>query len=583
LADRKRKQTAKQKPARGATESPKANPRKERGATTPPAGEIARDPGDLYRLLVENVRDYAIFALDPEGHILTWNRGAERFKGYTADEIIGKHFSIFYPRDLVAEGFPEFELRTAANTGRFEDEGWRIRKDGSRFWANVVITALRDAEGKLVGFGKVTRDLTERREAEEALRESEERFRLLVDGVKDYAIFMLDPTGRVATWNDGAERIKQYRAKEIIGQHFSKFYLPEDLATNKPARELEIASRTGKYEEEGWRVRKDGTTFWANVLITALRNRAGELVGFGKVTRDLTERRASEQRALQDARRVAAEEAGRREAERREQEFRQLAEQLRQRTADLETRTREAEEARHRADDANLAKSQFLAAMSHELRTPLNAIGGYAELLMHGVSGPLTDKQREQLARIKRSQDHLLGIINDILNFSRIEAGQLEYDIGRVPVAEAADAVVHMVLPQARSKGLDLQLQCADDLVAVADRAKFEQILLNLLSNAVKFTDSGGSILVRCRAMEVDRVLISVRDTGIGIPADHLETIFEPFVQVGRSLTSTREGTGLGLAISRDLARAMDGDITVASTVDRGSEFRVSLPRAKPA
>jgi PAS domain S-box-containing protein len=255
-------------------------------------GGIAHETGELYRLLVESVDDYAIFALDETGHILSWNAGAQRIKGYTADEAIGKHFSIFYPPEKIAEGFPEFELREAARVGRFEDEGWRIRKDGSRFWANVVITALRDPAGHLVGFAKVTRDLTERRLAEEELRESEERFRLLVHGVRDYAIFMLDPTGHIATWNAGAERIKGYTDSEIIGKHFSIFYTPEDLESGKPARELEIATRTGVYEEEGWRVRKDGTRFWANVVITALRKPNGSLAGFAKVTRDLTERRA---------------------------------------------------------------------------------------------------------------------------------------------------------------------------------------------------------------------------------------------------------------------------------------------------
>jgi len=222
----------------------------------PPTGDIRSilDAGDLHRLLVESVQDYAIFALYPQGYILSWNAGAQRFKGYTADEVLGKHFSIFYPRELVAEGFPAFELRTAANTGRFEDEGWRIRKDGSRFWANVVITALRDREGRLTGFAKVTRDLTERREAEEAIRESEERFRLILEGVRDYAIFMLDPRGRVATWNTGAERLNGYRAKEITGVHFSKFYPPDDVAAKKPEHELEVAVETGKYDEEGWRV-----------------------------------------------------------------------------------------------------------------------------------------------------------------------------------------------------------------------------------------------------------------------------------------------------------------------------------------
>jgi PAS domain S-box-containing protein len=547
-------------------------------------GGIAYETGELHRLLVESVEDYAIFALDPQGYILSWNAGAQRFKGYTADEIIGKHFSIFYPRELVAEGFPEFELRTAANTGRFEDEGWRIRKDGTRFWANVVITSLRDKEtGRLLGFAKVTRDLTERREAEEALRESEERFRLMVEGVRDYAIFMLDPSGNVATWNEGAERINGYRPKEIIGQHFSKFYPQEDVDAGKPARELEIAARTGKYEEEGWRVRKNGEVFWASVLITALRNKSGELVGFGKVTRDLSERRASEERALADARRVAAEEAARREAEIREEELRALAESLSKQTHALEARTREAEEARQRADEANRAKSQFLAAMSHELRTPLNAIAGYADLLALGLAGPVTPQQREQLDRIKRSQEHLLGIINDLLNFSRIEAGQLQYDIAAIPLRDVVSAVILMITPQARGKGLKFKDQgCPPDAIAWADRAKVEQIVLNLVSNAVKFTEAGGTITLSCETAEADHVVLVVRDTGSGIPADKLDAIFEPFVQVGRTLTNVREGAGLGLAISRDLARAMGGDITVRSTMSVGSEFRLILPRPGP-
>ena len=550
-----------------------------------PAGASASS--DLFRLLVSSVRDYAIFALDPDGIILTWNAGAERIKGYRADEIIGKHFSIFYPHELVAEGFPAFELRTAANTGRFEDEGWRLRKDGSRFWANVVITALRDEQGALVGFAKVTRDLTERREAEEALRESEERFRLLVEGVRDYAIFMLDPEGRVSTWNAGAERIKGYRAREIIGQHFSKFYPEEDKRAGKPEHELEIATETGKYEEEGWRVRNDGTLFWAGVLIAAIRNKTGELVGFAKVTRDLTERRAAAERALDDARRVSAEEAARHAAEEREQELRALADRLQRQAKELaeerseaEDARRLAEESRARADEANLAKSQFLAAMSHELRTPLNAIGGYTDLLAMGLSGPLTPQQEDQLGRIKRSQTHLLGIINDILNFSRIEAGQLVYNIEDVSMSAAIEAVTHMVMPQAVANGLHLHAEPCDPAISArVDRSKLEQILVNLLSNAVKFTPPRGRITVSCMA-EQDHVTVSVRDTGTGIPADKLQSIFEPFVQVGRSLTTPAEGTGLGLAISRDLARAMGGDITVESTVGEGSVFRVTMPRA---
>jgi PAS domain S-box-containing protein len=590
LADHPKRPGGAKGPARTATPanaSPVVTPNIESPGGTPAGAPRAFAPesGELHRLLVESVQDYAIFALDPDGYILSWNAGAQRFKGYTAEEIIGKHFSIFYPKDLVDEGFPQFELRTAANTGRFEDEGWRIRKDGSRFWANVVITALRDKSGRLVGFAKVTRDLTERREAEEALRESEERFRTMVEGVKDYAIFMLDPSGRVATWNEGAERINGYRAKEIIGQHFSKFYPPEDDPPRKTARELEIARATGKYEEEGWRVRKDGSRFWSSVLITAIRNRSGELIGFAKVTRDLTERRAAEQRAIDDARRVAEEQGARRAAETREAELRELTDKLRRQTAELEARTHEAEEARqradearHRADEANRAKSQFLAAMSHELRTPLNAIGGYTDLISMGLSGPVTPQQQEQLGRIKRSQAHLLGIINDILNFSRIEAGQLSYDMGPVPIREVMSSVTHMIAPQAQAKGIAFVDEgCPDDAIAWGDRAKVEQIVLNLLSNAVKFTAGGGRIAMGC-STGGDRILISVRDTGVGIAPEQLDAIFEPFVQVGRTLTAATEGAGLGLAISRDLARAMGGDIVVSSTVDVGSKFTLSLP-----
>jgi diguanylate cyclase (GGDEF)-like protein/PAS domain S-box-containing protein len=248
----------------------------------------------LLDVLVDDVEDYAILTLDLNGNVATWNAGARRIKGYRAEEIIGRHFSTFYSPEEVAAGKPARELEIAAATGRLEDEGWRVRRDGTLFWANVVITALRDENGSLRGYGKITRDLTERRAAELALRSSEERFRLMVDGVRDYAILMLDVDGNVATWNAGAERFKGYRADEIIGRHFSTFYPSEDIAAGKPARELEIAAAEGRLEDEGWRLRRDGSRFWANVVITALRDDRGVLRGYGKITRDLTERRAAE-------------------------------------------------------------------------------------------------------------------------------------------------------------------------------------------------------------------------------------------------------------------------------------------------
>jgi PAS domain S-box-containing protein len=500
-------------------------------------GALAESVG-LYQLLVESVQDYAIFVLDPTGRVMSWNPGAQRIKGYTADEIIGRHFSTFYPPEDVAAGKTEWELEVAAREGR-EDEGWRVRKDGTRFWANVVITALRDESGALVGFAKVTRDLTQRRENEERLRASEERFRLLVQSVQDYAIFMLDPQGRISSWNEGAQRIKQYTAAEVIGRHFSIFYPPEDVAAGKTEQKLEAARAEGHVEDEGWRVRKDGTRFWANVVITALRNPRGELIGFTKVTRDLTERRETEARALESARRAAAAEA------------------------------------------ANRAKSEFLAAMSHELRTPLNAIGGYTELMAMGIGGEVTEEQRGYLEKIERSQRHLLNIINDLLNFSRIEAKQIEYDIGRVPLHECIETVTALLVPQAVEKEIEMVVgSCPQGLAALADRVKVEQIILNLCGNAVKFTEAGGQVRVEC-VDGGDRVQVRVSDTGVGIPPDQTERIFEPFVQLGRGLTSQHEGTGLGLAISRDLARAMKGDLTVHSEPGKGSTFTLTLPIAE--
>ncbi|MGH7618720.1 MAG: ATP-binding protein, partial [Gemmatimonadaceae bacterium] len=347
----------------------------------------------------------------------------------------------------------------------------------------------------------------------------------------------------------------------------------EDIAAKKPQRELAIALTEGKYEEEGWRIRKDGARFWASVVIAPVYGADGHHQGFAKVTRDLSERRAAEEQALDDARRLAAEEAQREAAEQSARDLRTFADQLRAQALELERRSAEAER-------ANRAKSEFLAAMSHELRTPLNAIGGYAQLIDIGVSGPVTSEQKEQLGRIQRSQQHLLAIINDLLNFSRIEAGHVRYEIAPVMVADVLDASAAMIRPQAAATGIDVEVgPCSRTLLVAGDRTKVDQILLNLLSNAVKFTPAGGRISLSCGHAN-DRVWITVHDTGVGIPEALHEAVFAPFVQIGRTLANPKEGTGLGLAISRDLARAMNGDLTVESKERVGSAFTLTLPRA---
>src|SRR5690242_4366383 len=338
-----------------------------------------------------------------------------------------------------------------------------------------------------------------------------ELYRLLIESVRDYAIFALDATGHILTWNPAAQRLKGWTASEIVGKPFSMFYTPEEIAAGRPQHNLEVAAREGRVEDEGWRVRKDGSRFWASVVITALRDTKGRLIGFGKVTRDLTERHKREEQA----RALAAETAAREVAEQRRAEVEHLNAQLQQQAVELEQQIEEAQQlteelevsnvqlqeatesaelARRDAMAANAAKSQFLAAMSHELRTPLNAIAGYLQLVKMGIHGPVTEAQRVALSRAQRSQDHLLALINDVLNFAKLEAGRIEFQLEEMPFAVAAVSVAPMIEPQFIANGIAFEVDIDPRVVVLADRDKLQQILINLLSNAAKFTESGGQI-----------------------------------------------------------------------------------------
>jgi PAS domain S-box-containing protein len=393
----------------------------------------ARREAEQLRLLVQGTTEYAIFMLDPEGYVQTWNSGAERLKGYRAEEIIGQHFSRFYPAEALARKWPEHELTVARRVGRFEDEGWRLRKDGTRFWANVVITALTDEKGELRGFSKVTRDSTARRQAEEALRHSEERFRVLVESVKDYAIFLLDPEGRVASWNAGAERIKQYRAEDIIGQHFSNFYGQEDIDRGWPEHELRVAKQEGRFEDEGWRIRKDGSRFWANVVITALRDDAGNLRGFSKITRDMTDRKRSEE----DARRLVAESTARRVAEENAQAIQEQRERLHVTLASIGDAV-VSTDAKGRIDFLNPVAQRLLGWNSQEIRgRPLREV-------FHIVNEK-TRQLVENPAQRALEEGVIVGLANGTILIAR-DHREIPIDDCAAPIRDAAGNVVGSVL-----------------------------------------------------------------------------------------------------------------------------------------
>ncbi|HZT65477.1 MAG TPA: PAS domain S-box protein [Acidimicrobiales bacterium] len=487
---------------------------------------------ERFRLLVEQVRDYAIFMLDPEGRIATWNVGAERMKGYRAEEIIGQHFRVFYPREVQEANHPEHELELAVRHGRYEEEGWRVRRDGSRFWANVVITALFDEGGTLIGFAKVTRDLTERGRAQTELQTSEAHLSLLVEQVRDYAIFMLDPQGRVSTWNLGAERMKGYAAQEIIGQHFRTFYPPELQEARHPEHELELAVRDGRYEEEGWRIRRDGSRFWANVVITALFDDAGNLAGFAKVTRDITERRAASQ-----AREAAAAELA---------------------------------EANVRLVAAAEQTASFVAATAHELRSPITAMTGGADLLDEHWDRLDSEERRELLGSIKSGGARMRRLLGDLLLAARLEAGSFEFQLERVSLSEAVTEAVVGGFP---GEALEVEVVGVDDLVVRADRIRLVQILTNLVTNAAKYGKPPITLEARPTG---DTVVVRVSDAGSGVSADLEPRLFEKFSQAPGQSAS---GSGLGLFIVRELARGQGGDAWFERG-ERGPCFAFSLPAA---
>jgi len=491
--------------------------------------EPSSDPDSelALRRLVDAVEDYGIFLLDSRGYITTWNAGAERIIGYKAEEIIGQHFSKFYRKDDLDSDKPGMELRIATQAGHFQDEGWRIRRDGSRFWASVVITAVRDEQGTLLGFGKILRDRTERRRAEQ-------HYRLLIEGVTDYAIFSLDVEGNITSWNTGAERIKQYAAGEIIGQNFSRFYTPEDRAAGLPQRVLATARASGHYEGEGWRIRKDGSRFWASVVVTAIYDEEGQLTGFSKVTRDNTERK-------------------------------QLLDQVHRHTEELEIQIRERE-----ATNADL--ESFSYSVSHDLRAPLRAIEGFATAMREDYGRLLDDTAKDYLDRISSAAVRMNLLVQDLLDYSRLSRVELPLEPIALPSA------IEGVLGQVEDRE-HVEVEIPAGLKVVANHPTLAQVLYNLISNGLKFhaPDVVPHVVVTAEKRD-NKVRVEVADNGIGIEPAHHPRIFQVFERLHGA--EAYPGTGIGLAIVKRGIERMDGQVGLQSKVGEGAKFWFELPSA---
>jgi len=486
-----------------------------------------------FRLLVDSVTDHAISMLDPQGRVMTWNPGARRIQGYEAEEIVGRHFDQFFSEEDRSADLPRRVLETAAQEGVYQSEGWRVRKDGERFWANVVVNPIWSADGTLAGFAEVVRDETRKRQAEIALYESEQRFRMLVEGVSDYAIYMLDTEGRITNWNSGAQAIKGYTADEIVGQHFSIFYTEEDRARKEPARTLQTVLEEGRFETEAWRVRKDGTRFFAHVVVDPIYDQSGRHAGYAKITRDITEKRQS-QLELEEARAALFQ-----------------AQKLQ-------------------------ALGELTGGIAHDFNNLMTVIRGSADLLRRG---DLPRERRERyLDAIIETADRAATLTSHLLAFGRRQALKPEV----LDLNLRMDAFSE-VLSRTLGSRIEIVVDLAPSLWAVeVDPTQLETALLNAAINARDAMPDGGQLTLSTRnetAEGGDMVRVSVADTGTGMPADVVSRAFDPFF----TTKPVGKGTGLGLSQIHGFAAQTGGQAEILSVEGEGTTISILLPRSLKA
>ncbi|WP_448724071.1 PAS domain S-box protein [Pseudomonas farris] len=492
-----------------------------------------------FRLLIDAVVDYAIYMIDPDGIITSWNAGAKRFKGYEEAEILGQHFSRFYTEEDRKAGLPQRALDTAIHEGRFEGEGWRVRKDGTHFWSHVIIDPILDPSGKLLGFAKITRDLTDRKMAEETLKQSEQQFRLLVQSVSDYAIYMLAPDGRLTNWNLGAQRIKGYRPEEVIGQHFSMFYTPEDREAGEPQRALEIATREGRFENKAWRMRKDGTRYFAHVVVDPIWGETGTLLGFAKITRDITEVTQAQQ-ALEQTR-----------------------------------------EALFQAQKMQ-AIGQLSGGIAHDFNNLLTVILGNLEVVRKRAA----DDPRITRLLDNATQGALRGVslTQRMLAFARRQ--ELKTESVEIPVLIQG---ITGLLRSSLGPAVNIETRFSPELEPVmGDVNQLELAVLNLATNARDAMPEGGKLVISAQIEEIHDqsqlslapgryVCLSITDTGEGMDDATLASAMDPFF----TTKGVGKGTGLGLSMVHGFTEQLGGRFILKSQKDVGTTAELWLPVAQ--